>query len=498
MKLLNRVYTASVLCAATAMILPAQTVTTLFSFGETNGLFPNTALVQGTDGNLYGTTPYGGINCVPSGCGTAFKITPNGTLTTLYSFCNFSQCPDGGKPFAAPLVQAANGEFYGTTSAGGSSSYCTSYIYPVYPFGCGTVFKMTASGLLTTIYNFCSQVACEDGAQPVTGLVLGTNGVLYGTTKLGGANGAGTIFKITPGGSLTTLYSFCSISGCMDGELPQAGLVQAANGDFYGTTYFGGASTYCPSVFVTCGTVFRITPSGTFKTLYSFCAQSDCTDGSSPNAGLVQASDGDLYGTTLYGGADNDGTVFKVTSSGVLTTLHSFQGTDGFFPYAGLVQATDGNLYGTTGSGPYPGDNLGTIFKITPTGSLTTVFAFPSENAGDLPQSALLQDTNGHFYGTTIYGGTQTYGTIFSLSVGLGPFVKLQPASGKVGELVDILGNNLTGATAVSFNGTPAIFKVVSNALITTNVPSDATTGGVQVTTPGGTLVSNVSFQVRQ
>jgi len=266
----------------------------------------------------------------------------------------------------------------------------------------------------------------------------------------------------------------------------------------YGTTYFGGASTYCPSVFVTCGTVFRITPSGTFKTLYSFCAQSDCTDGSSPNAGLVQASDGDLYGTTLYGGADNDGTVFKVTSSGVLTTLHSFQGTDGFFPYAGLVQATDGNLYGTTGSGPYPGDNLGTIFKITPTGSLTTVFAFPSENAGDLPQSALLQDTNGNFYGTTIYGGTQTYGTIFSLSVGLGPFVKLQPASGKVGELVDILGNNLTGATAVSFNGTPAIFKVVSNALITTNVPSDATTGGVQVTTPGGTLVSNVSFQVRQ
>ena len=510
MKLFSRIYTTAMLCAATAIILPAQTYTTLFSFGGTNGLSP-AALVQSTDGYLYGTTFGGGINgstgpCASiDGCGTVFKITPNGTLTTLYSFCGFSQCPDGAVP-NAPLVQAVNGDFYGTTSGGGSSSYCTSAYYYYAP-GCGTVFKMTASGLLTTIYNFCSQVACADGAVPMAGLVRGSDGVLYGTTTSGGANNAGSIFKITLDGNLTTLYSFCSLSGCADGEVP-AGLVQATNGDLYGTTSQGGSSTYCASVnpfASTCGTVFRITPSGTFTTLYSFCAQSGCADGFFPNGGLVQATNGRLYGTTAEGGITGTiacffsgcGTVFKITSSGALTTVYSFTGEDdGEQPESGLIQATDGNLYGTTDQVLFlsPDYFWPTIFKVTPAGSLTTLVAFP---AGTVGPSALVQDTNGYFYATTDSGGTAGAGTIYRLSVGLGPFVKLQPASGEESDPVDILGNNLTGATAVSFNGTPASFKVISNALIQANVPSGATTGKVRVRIPGGTLVSDVSFQVR-
>jgi uncharacterized repeat protein (TIGR03803 family) len=504
MKLFSRIYKAAVLCAATAIMLPAQTVTTLFSFGETNGAYPQAAMVQGTNGFLYGTTPYGGINCAPTGCGTIFAITPDGTLTTLYSFCAFSQCGDGAEPLGA-LIEAANGEFYGTTSAGGSSSYCT----PVYGHlaGCGTVFKMTPSGLLTTIYNFCSQPPCADGSQP-TGLVQAANGSLYGTTFGGGTNGGGTIFMITPQGTFTTLYSFCSQGGglCTDGRYPGQ-LVQATNGDLYGTTASGGA-------WDDNGTVFRITPSGTFTTLYSFCPYYDCSDGASPN-GLVQATDGNFYGTTFIGGsgatgcgsstAPGCGTVFRITPSGDLYTLYSFTDGDGLMPYAGLVQATDKNLYGTTSeAGLYGG---GTLFKITPAGLLTAIFNFDyseGPSAGWWPQSAMVQDTDGNLYGTTLYGGTDLAcdnppgcGTIFSLSVGLRPFVKLQPTSGGVGEPVEVLGSNLTGATAVSFNGTPAIFKIVSNTLITTKVPSGATIGKVRVTTPSGTLVSDVSFRER-
>src|ERR1022692_651545 len=201
---------------------------------------------------------------------------------------------------------------------------------------------------LTTIHRFCSQSGCPDGAGPYAGLVQAANGGLYGTTLVGGTNSAGTIFKITPGGTLTTLYSFCPQTNCTDGATPGAGLVQAANGDLYGTTYFGGTNG---------GTVFKITPGGTLTTLYNFCSQTNCTDGTGPLAGLVQAANGDLYGTTYFGGT-NGGTVFKITPGGTLTTLYSFcsQGvypgcTDGLNPDAGLVQAANGDFYGTTSSG---------------------------------------------------------------------------------------------------------------------------------------------------
>jgi uncharacterized repeat protein (TIGR03803 family) len=301
----------------------------------------------------------------------------------------------------------------------------------------GTVFKINPSGTLTTLYSFCSQGGCTDGAYPYAGLIQATNGDFFGTTPAGGANGYGTVFKIATGGTLTTLYSFCSQSGCTDGASPHAGLVQATNGDHYGTTTSGGANG--PGT----GTVFRITPSGTLTTLYSFCSQSGCTDGAGPYAGLVQATDGDFYGTASGSVTNGAGTVFKITPNGTLTTLHRFDWTDGAGPYAGLVQATNGDLYGTTW-----------------------------------------------------YGGAKGDGTVFSLSVGLGPFVKTRPPFGKVGAAVKILGTNLTGATSVSFNGTAAKFTVVSRYLNTTTVPAGATSGKIQVVTPSRTLSSNVPFRV--
>src|ERR1039458_5494955 len=248
-------------------------------------------------------------------CATTAIALPAQTLTTLYTFCSQSRCTDGELP-AAGLVQAANGDLYGTTQGGGTNDY-------------GTVFKITPSGTLTTLYSFCSQTNCADGAYLVAGLVQAANGDLYGTTENGG--GYGTVFKITPGGTLTTLYSFCSLGyPCTDGQYPVAGLVQAANGDLYGTTQYGGTNGE--------GAVFKISPGGTLTTLYSFCSQTNCTDGSAPDAELVQAANGDLYGTTQYGGTNGGGTVFKITPGGTLTTLYSFCSqtncTDGSAPDA--------------------------------------------------------------------------------------------------------------------------------------------------------------------
>ena len=474
----NRPYAVLALCAATAIALPAQTFTTLTSFTDGYGPW---ALVQATNGDLYGITNNAGAN---GQGGTVFKMTPSGTLTTLYNFCSQENCADGEWPFGA-LVQATNGDFYGTTAAGGANGY-------------GTVFKITPSGKLTTLYSFCSQGVypdCTDGNWPQAVLIQATNGDLYGTTRFGGAGGSGTVFKITPSGTLTTVHSFDGT----DGQQPQAGLIQATNGYLYGTTVGGGRNSCIATGYgdVGCGTVFKITPSGTLTTIHSFCSQSGCPDGETPEAALVQATDGDLYGTTSYGGANGYGTVFKITPSGKLTTLHSFDGMDGEYPPAGLVQGTDGNFYGTTYGGGANG--YGTVFKITPSGTLTTLYSLCAESGctdGGNPNAGLVQDTNGVFYGTAWPGVATASGVVFSLSVGLGPFVETQTTSGKVGAAVRILGSHLTGATSVTFNGTAATFTVVSASLITTTVPTGATTGTVQVVTPSGTLSSNVPFRV--
>ncbi|MGA2903049.1 MAG: choice-of-anchor tandem repeat GloVer-containing protein [Candidatus Korobacteraceae bacterium] len=391
-------------CTATAIVSLAQTLTTLHSFDNTDGANPFAGLVQASDGNFYGTTYSGGA----SNEGVVFKITPSGVLTTLHSFCQLSGCTDGTLP-AGGLVQGTDGNLYGTTAGGGANNR-------------GTVFKITLSGTLTTLYSFCNLESCADGALPYAGLVQAANGNFYGTTEFGGQYTYGAIFQITPSGTLTTLYSFCADENpCPDGARSTASLIQAADGKFYGTTQAGGANHNNDCAVEGCGTVFEFTVAGGLTTLYSFCAQNGCTDGQTPNAGLVQATNGNFYGTTSEGGANNNnGTVFKITATGTLTTLYSFCSrsgcTDGQGPAAGLIQATGGNLYGTTTAG---GKGGGTIFAITPSGTLTTLYIFCQQVGcadGEEPQANLIQSTNGNFYGTTFIGGTHGYGAVFSLS----------------------------------------------------------------------------------
>ncbi|HTU42121.1 MAG TPA: choice-of-anchor tandem repeat GloVer-containing protein [Candidatus Aquilonibacter sp.] len=488
--------------ALTTTAATAQTFTTLYSFNGTDGEYPQAALVLGTDGNLYGTTEGGGPKAP---YGTVFKITPSGTLTTLYDFCSQRKCTDGEYPYAG-LIQGTDGNFYGTTFEGGATGVQCDGL------ACGTVFKITSEGTLTTLYSFCSQFNCPDGAQPQAGLVEGIDGNFYGTTSQLGANGGGTVFKITPGGTLTTIRNLDPPFG----EGPMGALIQGSDGNFYGTAYNTG-NPYKDGA----GAVLKVTPDGALTTLYSFCSQSNCTDGEYPEAGLVQGIDGNFYGTTAVGGANDGsypcnkagcGTVFKITSSGTLTTLYSFcpDGCEnGAFSEVPLVQGTDGSFYGITEEGGGVSscwsDSLagcGTIFKITPSGTLTRIYSFCSQGActyANYPSAdaGLIQSTDGNFYGTTRDGGAYNDGTVFRLSVGLGPFVETQTASGKVGAAIKILGTDLTGATSVTFNGIAATFTVRSGFLIIATVPDGANTGFVAVTTPNGTLTSNKEFQVR-
>lgn len=490
-------FSVFLLCATTAIASPAQVFRTLFDFDGPNGANPPAeSLVQGTDGKLYGTTSEGGSSSqsCPGGCGTVFEVTIKGRLKTLYTFCVQANCADGAQP-AAGLALGTNGLFYGTTSSGG---------------GGGTVFKITPEGVLTVVYSFCAQPNCDDGYGP-EGLVQAADGNFYGTTAEDGVNGNyGTLFKISPSGKLTTLYNFCARLNCSDGATPSGGVVQGSDGNFYGTTSSGGDQN-CNVDYGGCGTVFKITPEGKLTTLHIFKG----TDGASPGGSLVQAADGNFYGTTFGFLACNVssecGTVFKITPSGRLTTLYRFctqaNCTDGTHPIAGLIQATDGNFYGTTfagGGGDCVADfgaGCGTVFELTPLGALTTLHSFDSADGAN-PDGGLLQATNGSFYGTTYSGGNLSCeapygcGTVFSLDVGLGPFVTFVRAAGKVGQTGPILGQGLTGTTSVLLNGTPASFTVVSDTYIRATVPVGATTGYVTVTTPSGMLTSNLPFHV--
>jgi len=460
------------------------------------------------------------------------------TFTSLVSFSG----TNGSQP-AAPLVQGFDGNLYGVTYGGGNvEPQCSTSLSAA---GCGTVFKVTPAGVLNTLHAFCAQSGCTDGINP-TGLTVGTDGNFYGTTASGGSSGKGTVFKITPAGTLTTLHNFTGTDGASpagmmagvagafygatsgggtnswgtvfkittsgtftslfdfnlsNGGTPESGLVQGTDGNLYGTTFFGGTSTACTSG---CGTVFKITPAGVLTTLHTFIS----TDGEAPFGQLVQGTDGNFYGTTTQGGLsdcssldDGCGTVFKITRTGTLTTLVEFDSTNGGEP-SGVFQATDGNFYGTTvlgGSSTACDDGCGTIYNVTSTGTLATLHNFAKVD-GDAPGAAPFQSTNGTLYGTTQSGGTKCSpngcGAVYSLSVSLGAFVETLPASGNVGAAVVILGTGLKGSTSVTFNGTAATFTVVSGTEIKTTVPNGATTGKVKVTTPTGVLTSNLSFRI--
>jgi uncharacterized repeat protein (TIGR03803 family) len=468
----------AVFCVATAVASSAQTFTTLANFDGSNGDGPYLgALVQGTDGNFFGATQFGGRY----NYGEIFAVSPTDTLGRIYSFCaDKFACPDGQSPQGSPM-QAANGNFYGTTSYGGANNG-------------GTLYAFTPAGTLTTLYSF------PNGSTPIATLVQGFNGYLYGGDNASGVNVYGTIFAVNPAtGTVTTIYTFCSKPHCVDGTA-SGSLVLAPNGNFYGTTGSGGIHGE--------GSIFEITPSGRLTTLYSF---NGSTDGQDPNS-VILATDGNLYGTALYGGLYNGGTVFKVTLTGAFTNLHNFCSetncADGLAPHAGLVQGTDGNLYGTTPLGGTGGtadcvSRCGTAFQITTSGTLTTLYNFCSQTNctdGLGPYYGLVQGTDGNFYGATIGGGTGSVtagGVIYRISTGLGPFVRANPGFGGAGHVVSILGNGLTGTTSVSFSGTPATFTVVSATDIKATVPAGATTGTIEVTTGSGTLSSNVAFLVQ-
>jgi uncharacterized repeat protein (TIGR03803 family) len=453
---------APAVCAlwlASAVAASAQTVTVLHSFDGTDGADPqNVTLAQGRDGNLYGTTSLGGLE----DGGTVFRIAPSGSFSTIYKF----SCAEGCEPLVAPVL-GPNGLFYGTAPSGGSLDI-------------GTAFSLSANGTFTLLVNFEG----SNGASP-NALVLGTDGNYYGTTAYGGTDFPGTVFKMSPSGVVTVLHSF---SNGMDGAFPgNAALTESPDGAFYGVTAEGGSFDD--------GVVFVVTRSGEYKILYTF----DGTHGFDPWGTLLLASDGNFYGTTSYGGLSNFGTVFKMTPVGTLNVLHSFSGPDGEHPTAGLIQATDGKLYGTAiqgGTSDACPEGCGTIFSITTAGSFNVLYNFDGL-AGGYPAGMLTQHTDGALYGTAVTDGAFGGGTVYRLNLGLGPFVKFLINSGTVGSRVQIFGQELTGTTAVSFNGTRATsFKALSNTFLEAAVPAGATSGPVVVTTPCGRLTSNVRFYV--
>jgi uncharacterized repeat protein (TIGR03803 family) len=398
---------AMTLIVALVMLLhypaTAQVFTTLVNLNGANGATPMyMTMIEANDGNLYGTTIAGGANSE----GVLFQMTLNGQLKIVYSFCSRAHCSDGEQPYGG-VIQGTDGNLYGTTAYGG---------FRFHPFG--TVFKATLSGQLTVLHMFCAggpvRGHCTDGSLPLDAPVEGQNGQFYLTTngslpmdsgsdstavrtsssgsltvlcadregcqaagdlretvssliqaKDGsfygtagyGYQGNGTIFRIKSG-KVSVFHNFCSKKNCADGQQPLGSLVIGKDGNFYGTT-FGIVSDPWATKH---GTVFSITPSGKLTTLYRFCKQTNCADGAAPTSGLVEGTDGNFYGTTTIGGTNNDGTIFKITPQGVLTVLHSFSGSDGSNPVGGLIQASNHVFYGSTPAGG--SDNDGTIFSL--------------------------------------------------------------------------------------------------------------------------------------
>ena len=465
LKTWRRACFVSLLCCVTVVSCPAQVFTTLFNFsGDTNGAFPYGGLVQGFDGNLYGTTSSNtGVS------GTVFKMTPDGVLTTIHNFT----LNDGGRSLAG-LALGTDGNFYGTTVVNVGTN--------------GTIFEVTPQGVLTTIFVFQCNPFCSNGSSLQGRLVLARDGNFYGSAALGGDSkcglnneGCGTVFQVTPAGAETTLHVF----ELLDGIMPMDGLAQSINGDLYGVT-----PEYGP---FHGGTVFKFTTQGQFETIHNF--DNSCALVCHPNPDLVQTASGTFWGTSPIGGPQNSGTIYKMSQSGTVTIMHtfcSFPGCSDAAPTMGLVLATDNAFYGMTTADDCT-NACGTIFKITSKGVFTTLYTF--KNASPIFDE-LFQATNGSFYGLARDGGEFGYGIIFKLDVGLKPFVRLVTSSGPVGSVQNILGQGFVGTTKVLFNGKAATFTVISDTLLQAAVPIGATTGFVKVSTPSAVLKSNLKFRV--
>ena len=446
-------------------VATAQTYTPLYTYsinaGSYSGIVPAGIISQGRDGNLYSTIANNGT----LSRGTTFNMTLSGTPTTLYSFCSQPSCTDGAYPESG-LILGADGNLYGTTNSGGSKNE-------------GTVFKMTPAGQITTLYNF---TAGTDNGIPYYPPIQGQDGNFYGVAQPIYNGTYGVAYKMTPSGTLTPFpFNFTN------GSLPNL-FTQGTDGNFYGTTRAGGAHNL--------GVVYKMTPAGKITVIHDFAGYP--TDGNIPVGPLVQGNDGNFYGSTYLGGASNVGSVFKISASGNFTLLYSFKGYgfgDGALPYTGLTLGTDGNFYGSTANGGTK--NAGALYKLTSAGTESILYSFCSVtcNDGYYPEVPLVQDTNGKFYGNS--SGNSLGGAVFySLDMGLKAFAGLVTWTGKTGKTIGILGQGLTGTTSVKFNGTSAAFNASSDTFLTATVPAGATTGFVTVVTPGASLKSNRKFLV--
>ncbi len=426
------------LLALTAGVQADDTLTAIYSFDvseEGRPSLSNPALIQGSDGNFYGTT-YGDY-APPETFGTIFRLTPDGVLTTLHTFQN----TDGANPTAA-LIQAGDGSFYGTTSRGG-------------PDNQGTIFRLTPDGVLTTLHSFHVD---QEGSCPSTALVLGSDGNFYGTTGYGGTSNVGTAYRLTPGGVLTTIHSFSDA----DGDYPGTALVLGRDGNFYGTsngyTTRAGATDF--------GSVYRLTPDGAVTTLHRFLT---LDEGTGPGP-LLLGGDGNFYGTT-YGGS----TVYRLAPDGTFAILYTFTPSpdgytpDGTSPATGLIQDGDGNLYGTTATGYDTDDTLfsGTVFRLAPDGTLTTLHKFAGFYANGGPLCTPLLASNGLIYGVTAAGGTHKEGIVFrvttdSVATPLPPSPVLPVVTARVLGSKVVSGNGGVGEIQVTLDSALAEDLVVS------------------------------------
>ena len=451
--------------AAATVPAHAQTFNVLYNAPGGNGIsYPVAeAISQGRNGDMYTTAEEGGTIY-----GSLFSFTPAGTVS-IVDDTNFGYFTVSG------VTVGADGQLYGADQDGGTVICGTA--------GCGRVYKVSPTGVLTVLHNFDG----TDGQDPHAPPILGTNGKYYGTAPTSAAGaGISTAYSVTSSGTFTLLHTFTTA----EGQDVYGGLVQGSDGNLYGVSATGGANGF--------GTIFKMTTAGAVTVLHSFTG----TDGAASYWPLIQASDGNYYGVTYAGGANNEGVIFKITSSGTYTVLYSLNlaNGDGESPNSSLVQGTDSKLYGVTAQGP-SGVN-GTIFNVTTTGTFTLLHTF-SGTDGANPGSPLIQNTNGVFYGTTTGGGNVTTcnggcGVVYSLNMGLGTFLTLESTSGAEGTKVGILGQGFSAASAVKFGGVQATtITRTGSTFISATVPAGALTGTVTVTTGSTTLTSSQNFKVK-
>ncbi len=427
---------ASILLAVAAQA-PAAPLATLHSFSGPDGNQPHAGLILGSDGNFYGTTLLGGTGVNPAG--TVFRMTPNGDVTTLYTF---SFQVTGDEPFAG-VVEGSDGAFYGTTR--GSGAYL------------GNVFRVTSTGVFTDLHGFTGYFGGLDGSHPQASLLQVGNGVFYGVTLDGGTFGSGTVFRVTSNADYMKLHSF-EVADM--GTAPTAALVDGGDGKLYGTTS---------------SNVFSVATDGTVANVYKF-AQGE---GAGAASSLVLGNDGKLYGTTSAGGQHSLGTLYRITTSGAYALLHSFanDGTDGYGPQGALIQAGDGSFYGTTVSGGRIG--VGTVFRLATDGTVATIYDFAVNGTdGFSPFGGLVEGADGDLYGTTDGGGTSSDGTVFRLSLAAPP-----PTT----STSTIPVTTTTGSTSVTTTSTVPVTTTTGVTVVTTTSSAPATTAARPTTTTATT-----------